>query len=103
MTTGKAQKATQYAHTLDEETQATLDRVRTKNNKAIGWFIVSWTILLLLALFGIYYQNRLATQSKNHIDCIIKDLSTPLPAGAKARYIDYQTRLSADCRIKFTQ
>lgn len=56
---------------------------------------------LVLVGYGINQNNKLAGQAKDHIDCIIKDLSTPLPPGAKARVIDYQTRLSSDCKIKF--
>lgn len=88
-------------------TQATADlmaRIEHANARArvvglITIFLV--TILIALGVAGIYKQNTVAANNKNHIDCIIKDLSTPLPPGAKARVIDYQTRLSADCKIKF--
>lgn len=56
---------------------------------------------LVLVSYGIRQSNQLAARSTNHIDCIIKDLSTPLPADKKSRVIDYQTRLSSDCKIKF--
>lgn len=56
---------------------------------------------LVLVAYGINQNNRLATQSKQHIDCIIKDLSTPQPSGTTHKYIDYQTRLTSDCKIKF--
>lgn len=95
----KVQKATDYAHALDDETQAVLVAVRSKNSKAIKWFVVSWTVLFALAVFGIYYQNHLATQNKQHIDCIIKDLATPLKPGTRAKYIE---NLSTDCKIRFT-
>lgn len=45
-------------------------------------------------------NTNLAIQNQNHIDCIIKDLGTPIPANAKSRII---TNASTACDIKFTQ
>lgn len=101
MTKSKVQIASERVKALDTETQNLLSDVRSKNSKALRWFAASWTILFILAVGGLYYQNKLATQSKSHIDCIIKDLSTPQAPGTTHKYIDYQTRLSADCKIKF--
>lgn len=55
---------------------------------------------LVLVGYGIRQNTELAAQSKQHIDCIIKDLATPIPTGSKSRYID---NLQTDCKIKFTQ
>lgn len=96
----KVKKAADKAHYLDQETRATLTAVRKKNSKAVTWFIISWTILLLVGLGGIYQQNRIANQNKKHIDCIVKLLASPLPIGARARVL---TNPSTTCNIKFTQ
>lgn len=97
----KVTRASEHARAIDEETQALLSSVKNRNSRAIGWFIVSWTILFILSLVGLYYQNHLASQNKQHIDCIIKDLSTPQQPG-KTKYIDYRSVLSSDCNIKFS-
>lgn len=98
--TDKTTQAVEKAHTLDEATQATIESVKKKNYRAIQWFIISWTILFSLAVFGIYKQNEIAAQNKKHIDCIIKDLATPQKPGTSHKYIE---NLSTDCNIKFTQ
>lgn len=94
----KVDKAAQYAHTLDEETQATLNSVRSKNNKAIKWFVISWTILFLLAVGGIIKQTQIANQSKNHLDCIVKLFTTPLPKDQRSRTI---SNPNTTCNINF--
>lgn len=99
MTANKVQDMASKAHVIDDQTQALMESVRQKNNKAMTWFAISWTILFALAVFGLYYQNHLASQNKQHIDCIIKDLATPQKKGTQHKYID---RLSTDCSIKFT-
>lgn len=99
MTTSKVQRAATQAHILDEQTQALLQSVKHNNNRAVGWFVACWTTLLLLAVVGIIYQNHIAAQSKQHIDCIIKDLATPQKPGTTHKYIE---NLSTDCNIRFT-
>lgn len=101
MATDPVKKAVNKAHNLDEASQSLRASAKKKWNRAIILSGIAFLILLSIGVVGILYQNHYALQSKNHIDCIIKDLSTPLPPGAKARYIDYQSRLSADCKIKF--
>ena len=96
----KEEIASTKASVLDEETQALLHSVRNRNTMAIRWFVISWTILFGLAVFGIYYQNKLAAENKQHIDCIIKDLATPQKPGTTTKYI---TDLSTECNIQFTQ
>lgn len=69
---------------------------------------------VLLLAYGINQNNKLAAQTKKlaiqnkeladqntqHINCIIKDLATPIPVNARGKVI---TNLSTDCDIKFTQ
>lgn len=98
-TKAEVDRAALKANVLDKETNDLLESVAAKNYNAIKWFIISWSILFALAVFGIYYQNKLATQNKAHIDCIIKDLATPLPSGSQHKYIQI---LSDECHIKFT-
>lgn len=99
MTSNRVQKASVQVHVLDEETQALLNSVRSNNSKAVGWFVACWTILLILGVAGIVYQNHIAVQNKQHIDCIIKDLATPQKPGTTHKYIE---NLSTDCNIRFT-
>lgn len=98
MTKNKIDKASEQVRVLDEETQALLHSVRSKNSKAVRWFVVCWTILFLLAVVGIYKQTQIANQSKDHIDCIVKLFSTPIPKDSRTKFISdaYTT-----CNIKF--
>lgn len=45
-------------------------------------------------------SKALAEDNQKHIDCIVKDLATPIPSDAKSRVI---TSPFSDCDIKFTQ
>lgn len=98
MTKSKVDKASEHATALNDETQALLHSVRSKNSKALIWFIVCWTILFALAVFGIFKQTQIASESKDHIDCIVKLFSTPTPQGSRTKFISdaYTT-----CNIKF--
>lgn len=87
------------AHTLNAATQDLIASVERKNNKAVRWFIISWTILFALGVFGIYKQNQIASANKKHIDCIVKLFTTPLPSTAHSRQI---INPSTTCSIKFT-
>lgn len=100
MSPSKLNAAADKAHVLDDATQKLLGEAKRKNNRATRWFIASWTVLLLLGLVGIFYQNHIATANKQHIDCIVKLLATPLPPGTRARIL---TNASTTCNIKFTQ
>lgn len=103
MTQNKVQQASDKAHFLDEETQAVFASVKNNFNKTFIWFVVSWTSLLVIGVYGIYDQIHIFTQSKQHIDCIIKDLSTPQKPGTTHKYIDPRSSLTRDCNIKFTK
>lgn len=85
---------------LDETTRELLASMETKDRKRRFWATIAFGIIIVGLGMGIYYQSYLAAQNKQHIDCIIKDLSTPLPAGSRSKYIE---NLSSDCHIKFTQ
>lgn len=98
MTKSEVDKASEHATTLNDETQALLHSVRSKNSKALKWFIICWTILFLLAVGGIWKQNQIANQSKNHIDCIVKLFTTPLPQGSRTKFI---SNAYTSCNIKF--
>lgn len=93
----RAEVAGDKARVLDEHTNHLLESVKKKNNKALAWFIVSWSVLFVLGVVGIFYQNRLATQNKNHIDCIVKLLATPSSPGQSRHITDLST-----CKIKVT-
>lgn len=94
-------KASDKAHNLDKASEALRISAKKKWNRAIVLYSVAFFILLLVGVGGIIYQNYLANQSKNHLDCVIKDLSTPQKAGTTHKYIDYKSSLTKDCKIKF--
>lgn len=100
MTETKVKQAQDKAHYLDKETRQVLSNVKHKSSKAVAWFIVSWSILLLVGVGGIVKQNQIANQNKNHIDCIVKLLASPLPKGARARVLNNP---STTCNITFTK
>lgn len=55
---------------------------------------------LVLISYSISQANNLAAKNKAHIDCIVKDLATPIPTGAKNRVI---VNPLTDCNITFTK
>lgn len=100
------EEASAKAHTLDEASQALRASAKKKWNKAIIFAALAFLTLFIVGLVGIFYQVHYQYQSKNHIDCIIKDLATPPPPGTSPnakKYIDIRSTLSSDCNIKFTQ
>lgn len=100
MPSSKVNVARDTAHAIDSETQAVLDNVKKKNTRAVTWFIVSWTLLFVLGVAGIYRQNQIATANKKHIDCIVKLFTTPLPTNAHSRTL---SNPSTTCNITFTR
>lgn len=92
------EKASDKANYLDQETRALLGHIKKTNNKAIMWFILSWSVLLIIGVAGIYRQNQIAVENKQHIDCIVKLFTTPLPPNARSRSI---TNPTTTCNIKF--
>lgn len=93
------EKKSKEVQVLDETTQALLTSIENKDRKRRFWYTIAFFMLLTVGIVGVYYQNYLASQNKQHIDCIIKDLSTPLPQGSRSKYIQI---LSSECHIKFT-
>lgn len=93
-----ADKAADKAHVLDEATQALIQSIEAKDRRFRRWFILSWTVLLVIGIAGIYRQNDIASQNQKHIDCIVKLFTTPLPASAHSRQI---ANPSTSCNIKF--
>lgn len=89
---------------LTDATAGLIAKIEKANYRArvVGAVTIFLVLVLVgIGVAGIYRQNQIAVENKNHIDCIIKDLSMPLPAAAKARVIDYQAPLQADCKIEF--
>lgn len=101
----KIAQAEKKAHYLDEETQALLHSVKRKNSRATTWFVVCFMLLFLLGSItylrvnqSITKQNQIAAKNQQHIDCIVKLFTTPLPATAKSRTI---SNPSTTCNINF--
>lgn len=88
-------RAALKAKVLDKETTDTLDKVAHKNNLAVRWFVICWTILFIVGVVGIVYQNEIARSNKSHIDCIVKLLATPATSGQSRHIADLST-----CKIK---
>lgn len=95
----KIKEAAKKAHYLDDETQALLQSVKKKNNKAVAWFVICWSVLLVVGVGGICIQVAISDQNKKHIDCIVKLFTTPLPSSARSRAIENP---STTCNIRFT-
>lgn len=101
MAKSKLDKKKEEIQHLDEATQAIILRLNKSDKRLKVSAFLLIIILLATGVIGILYQNHYALQSKNHIDCIIKDLATPQPPGTAHKYIDYQTSLTSNCKIKF--
>lgn len=71
---------------LDKETQEILSEMRRKDKRARTMSIILFFVLFTVGITGIFYQNKLATENKEHIDCIIKLLATK-PEKGKSRSI----------------
>lgn len=82
---------------LDAATNQLLHSIRRKDTWFRRMFVVTWTILFAVGIFGIYKQNQIASANKQHIDCIIKLFTTPSAPG-QVRHI---ARLET-CQIKVT-
>lgn len=66
---------------LDKETQSILKEMRRKDRRARTMSIALFLVLFVIGVTGIFYQNKLASENKDHIDCIIKLLATPSKPG----------------------
>lgn len=95
----KVLDAAERAHVINQTIQETLNRQEKNDRRFRFWSYATLTILLCIGIGGIYYQNHIASKNQQHIDCIVKLFTTPLPHGATGRVI---TNPSTDCNIKFT-
>lgn len=96
----KLQQQVKDIQHLDSATQAIIMRIDKNDRRLRISGFITLAILLIVGIIGIYHQNQLAQESKQHIDCIIKLTETPLGAGDRSKYID---NLNNTCRIRFTQ
>lgn len=80
---------------LDNATQEIIRRQHKSNQKMLIFGFISLTLLLILGVFGVYKQNQIALQNKNHIDCIVKLLATPTTSGQTRHIVNLGT-----CQIK---
>lgn len=87
MTESNMVKSATKAHTLDEATQALINSIKRKDARFRVWFMITWTLLLVIGIFGIYKQNQIANANKQHIDCIVKLFTTPTPHGSAHKVI----------------
>lgn len=70
------------------------------NKHVKHWRDILMILTALLVSVSLVLIAYTAAQSKQHIDCIVKDLATPLPENAKSRVI---VNPLTSCGIKFTQ
>lgn len=93
--TNDANEAASKAHVLDAETQKVINSIKSKNTKSIIAFVICWSVLLIVGILGIYRQNQIANQNKQHIDCIIKLFITPSAPGQTRHIVNLET-----CQIR---
>ncbi len=95
------QKTIEIQH-LDQATQSILLKIDINDRRLRLSAYAFMSLLLIIGIAGIFYQNHLATESKRHIDCIIKLSETPIPKDAHSRYIAINT-INNTCQIKFNK
>jgi hypothetical protein len=91
----EVRQSSEKAHAIDATTQAVLDNLHRKDRRLRFWAISLFFILFAVGIIGIFYQNKLANQNKQHIDCIIKLFVTPAHPGQTRQIADLTT-----CQIK---
>lgn len=99
----KVDKKTEELGHLDTATQEIINRLNNSDRRFRTTRWITLLVVLTVGVAGILYQVHVANQSRDHIDCIIKDLSTPQAPGTTHKYIDVQSVLSKDCKIRFTK
>lgn len=83
------------------DSAALMTSIAKNNRKSRIWAGIATIILtgtLVVGVIGIYEQNNIATNNKQHIDCIVKLLATPQKPGTTHKFI---TDASQTCNIKF--
>lgn len=83
---------------LDEATQTIIRRIDKNDRRLRTSAYIFMSTLLIIGIAGIFYQNHIANKNQQHIDCIVKLFTTPLPANARSRAIENP---STTCNIKF--
>lgn len=96
----KVLDAAKKAQVINETIEETLKRQEKNDRRYRFWSYMTLSILLFVGVLGIWKQNQIAQKNQQHIDCIVKLFTTPLPTTARARTI---TNPSSTCNIKFTQ
>lgn len=86
------------AHVLDDATNDMLCTARKRNTRALAAAIICYTLLLIIGILSLYQNDKLATENKMHIDCIVKLLATPQKAGTSHKFI---TNAANTCNINF--
>lgn len=94
----KVQEAANRAHIIDETIQATLHRQERNDRRFRFWSYTTLTIILCVGIVGIFYQNHIANQNKQHLDCIVKLFTIPTPPFARTKFIQ---NASTNCNIRF--
>lgn len=95
MALSKIQKKQEEIKHLDAATQAIIKRLNKNDQRLRLSALVAIGLLLAVGVLGIYRQNQIANANKNHIDCIVKLLSTPSATGQTRRIINLES-----CQIK---
>lgn len=83
---------------LDSTTRELLRSIEHKDSRRRFWATVAFLCLITVGIIGIYRQNQLADQNKQHIDCIVKLLATPQRPGTTHKFISDPVQT---CNIKF--
>lgn len=70
-------KKSAKAHDLDKTTQDIISRQAAKDRNFRFWCYFSLSVVLLLLVLSIYRQNQIASENKQHIDCIVRLFAQP--------------------------
>jgi len=100
MTETLAVQKSKEAHNINQAAQELIDKIHDKDRRLTFWATTFFSVLFIVGIVGIYYQNKIANQNKQHIDCIVKLFTTPLPPNARTRVI---TNPSGTCNINFSK
>lgn len=98
--TPKLNRASEKAHVLDDTIQEILSRQEHKDRRFRLSAYILLGLVLSLGVIGIFEQNHIANQNKQHIDCVVKLFTTPLPVTYRSRTI---TNPGTTCDIRFSK
>lgn len=95
VTARKVEQKHQEVVALDKVTQEIIDRIHRNDRRFRIWGTICFLVLFGVGVVGIFYQNKLAAENKQHIDCIVKLFATHASPGQTRRIADLDS-----CKIQ---